>query len=125
MGFKIVQMMIRGFSLMLCTLGLFYNSESTNLTSVTHFLMTGVYGSYVVVTLGLMIEAGIGTYTDEFIETFFLILGVIFNLTTTAVAFYEYYALVMPSQDTMNKGFVSISIMVLFLVDLSVLHCTD
>lgn len=78
-----------------------------------------------VVSLGLMIEASIGTYTDEFIETFFLILGVIFNITTTVVAFYEFYALVEPSQDTMNKGFVSISIIVLFLADLSILHCTD
>lgn len=109
---------------MLMTLGLFYISEVEDLTTINHFIMIGVYGSYIIVTLGLMLEAGLGLMTDYFIENFFLVTGIVLNIVNSSLAFYDYYVQLSPYTETLNKGFVSLTCVVIYLIDIFVLNCT-
>lgn len=89
------------------SVGLFYSSECPDLTSLNHFIMTGVYGSIAIVSLGLTMEAGLDIHTDIHIESHLVILAGLFNLVVAVLAFYEYYSGILPINESMSKGFVS------------------
>lgn len=84
--------------------------------------MTGVYGSFVIVSLGLLLEKGMEMYTDLFVESNFIILAGLFNVVVSILAFYEYQSGILPISETMNKGFVSATGSLLCLMDLYFLH---
>ncbi|KPI91891.1 TBC1 domain family member 13 [Papilio xuthus] len=51
----------------------FLNSESLNLLAIGQFVKTGVYGSYTIITLGLLCEAALRIHSDIYVEASFLI----------------------------------------------------
>lgn len=119
---KLVQMCLRGLSLCLLMICLYYTSESEDIAGSLTFLLCGVYGGYAVVTFGLLLEAGLMQKSDKCVEALFLLCAIILNTMCVVVALYQYYtATTFRRERMMNKGIISILLVVLFSVDLSVL----
>lgn len=123
---KLVQMCLRGLSLCLLMICLYYTSESEDIAGSLTFLLCGVYGGYAVVTFGLLLEAGLMQKSDKCVEALFLLCAIILNTMCVVVALYQYYtATTFRRERMMNKGIISILLVVLFSVDLSVLCWWD
>lgn len=116
-------MCLRGFTLTMMLLGLYFNWEYYDQTTTLRFIMSGVYGSYAIATLGFLIEAGLYMSSDKIIETSFLISGIVLNLLCSVLSFLEYYSMQMHKNESINKGFVSFLSVVVYTMDLMFHHC--
>lgn len=88
---KIVQMVTRGLIVLLMSLGLLFHLESEFMNSITAFLASGVFGSCFVVSVGLMIEAGLQIYhSDNAVECSFCAVGILLNIAMLTSAFYKF-----------------------------------
>ena len=107
MVFIILHMFIRGVFLFFMALGFLFNSECDDLNALNHFIMSGVYGSCLIISLGLIIETALDAYTDLIVECNFVLTSAIMNLLVTVLSFYEYYSGILKVDESMHKGFVS------------------
>lgn len=123
MTYKMVQMCVRGFTLTMMLLGLYFNWECYDLTTTLHFILSGVYGSFAIVTLGFLAEAGLYLRSDKFIEVSFLIGGIALNVLCSLLSFMEYYSTNIHKSESINKGFVSLLGVLVYLLDLVLLNC--
>lgn len=119
-SYKMVQMVLRGFVILLMAIGLFLNSESHHPSRTGSFCQTGVFGSCLFVSAGLMIEAGLQmSYSDTFVESFIIILGIVLNIIAGIFAFYEFYedkTSVSP-EIKINKGFIALMTIGIYMID--------
>lgn len=87
----VAQMLIRGLALCMLMANLFVHSECLDLTSINNFIVTGILGSYTIITLGLLLEAGLFQISDLFIERALLVGGIVLNFMVFVLALMEFY----------------------------------
>lgn len=115
MGYEILQMFLRGAVLIMMLIAYFLNSESLNLLAISQFVKTGVYGSYAIITLGLLCEAGFRIHSDVCVEASFLLGGVLFNTLCAAIAFIDFEKFSIGEK--LDMALLSILSSIVFIID--------
>lgn len=122
MVLKLVQTGLRGITLTLMLTALIYNSETKDLTSLPHFLMSGVYGSFVIVCVGLLIETALNQSSDIQVISSLLVIGITLNIICCILAFSEFSKSPDKGESSTNVlihlGFISMLGATVFAADL-------
>lgn len=124
MTYKVVQMCLRAIAFMLLIFALYFNTESEDITTCDYFVLSGVYGGYTVVTLGLLLEAGLHIDSDKLIECIFLVSAIFMNLLSAGLAFIQFYAGGKYRREALHKGLLSVIAGAMYLADIAVLFYT-
>lgn len=118
---KMVQMIIRGTTLIVLLISYLIHSEGEGLTPASHFVISGVLGGFCVVTLGLLIEAGMNKTSDKFVEAVFLLNAVLLLAATTILLFSIFFNSPYATIH-MTKGILSTLCTALYIIDLIFLN---
>lgn len=113
MGHRLFQMCLRVISFMLMIIAMYFNAELQDLTTAPHFLMSGVYGAFIVITMGLLIETALHIDTDVLIEALFLATAVFLNVSCSVISYMEFQTSLQKKESMvdqsvyLNKAFVT------------------
>lgn len=115
MSLKIVQMFLRGATLIMMLVAFYLNSESDHLIAIGQFIKSGVYGSYCVITMGLLCEVGLQINSDACIETAFLLGGALMNLICASITFTDFQK--HHRLASLDMGLLSLLSFIIYTVD--------
>lgn len=118
MALKIVHVMLRGTILIALLLSFLLHSEGDGLS---YFIGRGVLGSFCVVTLGLLLEAGLNKKSDKLVEVV-LLLSAVLLLSVTSLLLFSEFVDSLHETTQMTKGGLSTLCTVLYIVDLMLLR---
>lgn len=121
MAYKVVQMVLRGMTFILMVICVLVHSENEDLSSTRHFIMSGVYGGYAAVSLGLLVEAGLFRESDKMVETLFLSLGIVMNFLCLVFALIDFLALSFKTEH-MTIGVIGALALIIFVADITLLY---
>lgn len=111
-------MILRGTILIALLISYLLDSEGTGLS---HFIGNGVLGSFCVVTLGLLAEAGLQKKSDKFVEVV-LLLSAVFLLSLNAIMSFSEFVQSAYETRQMTVGVLSTLCAALYTIDLVLLH---
>lgn len=118
MANKMVQMILRGTTLIALLISYLLHSEGEGLV---HFIGSGVLGGFCVVTLGMLVEAGLHKKSDKLVEVALLLSAVLLLSVTSLLLFSEF---IHSPYDTrqMTQGVLATLCAALYIIDLILLH---
>lgn len=124
MMYRLVQMSLRCVTLFLMLVAMLYQWECYTLTTPAHFIMSGVYGAYIVITMALLVEVSIDQRSDVLIESTLLLGAICLNLVCSVLSFWDIQDSCGDKTVILNKAFLSVFCATMYLADL-ILCCLN
>lgn len=122
MTFRMLQMALRSSILFLMLVAISFHWECKRLATPSAFFISGVYGAYIVITMGLLMEISFGRRSNLFIEASLLVGAIVLNVACAVLSFWEIDSCGHKTT-VVNKIFVSIFVSLLYMADLVFVCC--
>lgn len=119
-------MILRSLAMSIMVLGFYYSSECEEPLSISRFIFNGTYGSHIILTFGLLLEAGFLLSGDKVLLVILLVTAIALNIACAGISFWILAddQMKVESEFIVNKGVVSIFGALAFITDLTVVLTT-